>query len=201
VRRFLRILLNAATAVSLLLCAASLVFKLRGIWQDDYAYRGKPDGPAAVIFAGHGSLWIGVEEHWPREGAWEFASQPPSAYLTYNPAIAITSSSHFDMNSFPGISWMRASGWIARPPGGPIVATSKPPPFILAISISWWFIFVIGAILPAIRTTYRLELHRRRRSQLSRERAGLCPACGYDLRATPGRCPECGMTPAQSPAE
>lgn len=47
---------------------------------------------------------------------------------------------------------------------------------------------VLGGILP---TLWLLKSLRARR-HAARLRAGQCPACGYDLRASTGRCPECG---------
>ena len=38
-------------------------------------------------------------------------------------------------------------------------------------------------------------LDARKRQREGAREASLCPACGYDLRATPGRCPECGTVP------
>src|SRR4051794_34948314 len=52
-----------------------------------------------------------------------------------------------------------------------------------------WFATALTALLPLLWAAVRIPPMVRRRKAA---RLGLCPSCGYDLRATPGRCPECG---------
>ena len=54
----------------------------------------------------------------------------------------------------------------------------------LTVGLSYWLLTSVSAVLPL------LWLRRLRRT---RYRAGLCPRCGYDLRATPEECPEGGV--------
>jgi hypothetical protein len=55
-----------------------------------------------------------------------------------------------------------------------------------------WLTVLVPAVLLILPSRGVASAVRRR----GRQRSGLCPACGYDLRATPGRCPECGAVPS-----
>jgi hypothetical protein len=61
----------------------------------------------------------------------------------------------------------------------------------LYVIVPIWFTAAFLYILPVWRI--KLGLQKRRRAV-----NGLCPACGYDLRATPDRCPECGKIVAKT---
>jgi hypothetical protein len=55
-----------------------------------------------------------------------------------------------------------------------------------------WIAAASAALILSVAALGFAQVKRRQ----DRRRAGRCPACGYDLRATPqgGRCPECGRT-------
>jgi len=53
------------------------------------------------------------------------------------------------------------------------------------MTIHWWLLALVFALLPAGRTLRYWE-------RVTARKVGHCAVCGYGLRATPERCPECG---------
>jgi hypothetical protein len=74
-------------------------------------------------------------------------------------------------------------GW-NRPVPGPRTGVWRGT-FVI---VPYWMPAALFATAPA---PWGIAYRRHRR----RQRAGHCPTCGYDLRATPDRCPECGFMP------
>ena len=97
-------------------------------------------------------------------------------------------------------------GWTSRAPddlsvscwgfSGWMVDESEPGHRATGIgwSTPYWFLVFLCSLPVGLRAF--LVLRRRRQHRL-----GLCPSCGYDLRATPGRCPECGTAVSAEPVK
>jgi hypothetical protein len=72
-----------------------------------------------------------------------------------------------------------------------VIGLSQPLPHFSAWGPAW-LPATTAAPLPAAWVAVRGAKRWRRRR---RTRLNLCPSCGFDLRASPGRCPECGAEP------
>ena len=191
-RRLGRILLNAVTVLSLLLCVAVGVMWVRGQRSADWFH------------------WTRTSEHeWRRETLvvgsdgfyvshqWFFFDNPGHA-RKYAAGLGATSGfshgvSQPQENPYSGTFWNRLG--FGRVPGALQTDTSSDGPYRYVFShahVPYWFVLVVLSA-PCWLWLARTRV---RRIRARRARLGQCTHCGYDLRATPERCPECGKIPA-----
>jgi hypothetical protein len=177
-----RRLLNLVTALSLLLSVATAALWVRSYWVRDEWYRDRrvrtaAGGKAAVILvvSGGGKVTcrVGRMDHpWvygPKTGA-EWWPPPGQTW-----AFAQWRRDPWRERA----TWPWAFGFDTFP---------QPDPVQWTVDAPHWAPAAAFALLPVARA---VPWFRRRM-----RRPGLCPHCGYDLRATPDRCPECGTTRA-----
>jgi hypothetical protein len=171
VRRLLRILINAATALSFLLCAATVVLWVRSytiaeMWTVSPARR-----RCYFLTSSRGLLEIAGSTAFEKESPqW----RPHITHLHYSPYPSRTAWYGFaTMDGAYAFNWQFVGTFIYRS-----YTLPYPVPFAatLALPACWWLA--------------------RCRRRAPRHRPGLCRHCGYDCRATPDRCPECGTIPA-----
>jgi hypothetical protein len=194
-------LLNLLTVLSLLLCVAVATLWVRSRTAFDHvkwryaveATRGERQERSLHALSVRGRLFIGNSQELytpypPWEGWTSPLPRPGVSWVAsrYRPGWA---NAELDVSE----SFERYPAWRALGCGAVRMLTitnhGGPDRRFEAAAVPHWVPAAASAVLPLSRFVVSLRRRGRRRS-------GLCAACGYDLRATPGRCPECGTMAA-----
>ena len=158
-----RWLLNLAAALSLTLLVATAALWVRSRFVIDSYLTWYADGTERVLTSARGQVVL-------RKIWLKYPSAPTAEFRSARLTEGYTTRTGF-------------AGFFVED-GKATPAIPNTPNRWVIIAIPYWSIALTGAALPAIVL--------RRRLGARRQRSGTCAACGYDLRATPGRCPECG---------
>ena len=164
-------LFTLTTAMSLLLCAATCV-----LWALSYSY------PYTVI--------LNLSPHQRLLGVWSGS------------AMLCMDQERPELNGFDETRttiWSTESiykrEWLSFGTAASVQKSYSDDHHYSVVLVRWWYLplwlpSALFATPPAVWILRRIRRFRR-------WRRGLCPACGYDVRATPDRCPECGTVPAR----
>lgn len=194
-----RCIFTLLSALSLLLCVAIALLWPRSYFIGDaltidLPQFGRPlaDDTFSIV-SGNGGLRFSFN----RWAAWELGTRKPTRGDFH---------SHlFSHHSFPPFYPWQLNRALFRSLGCELsTAAEAISPTSVGSGVIYQFNVVLPdavplaatSILPALRLW---QWHRRRKRSL--RSAWACPACGYDLRATPNQCPECGMVPATAKAK
>ena len=173
-----RRLLNLLTALSLLMfLAVGALWARSGVVGDEWTFT--LGGRSVMVRSDWGRLSLAVLEDWVesdhfvwRRSGGGYHDTLPGRPISIPPEVL-------------GVQYRSGTFTYGRP--------TAAVPGATVTGRYWWLriyhphALLLLALLPAAHLLRRLSTRRR-------IAAGLCPACGYDLRATPGRCPECGAT-------
>lgn len=182
-----RRLLNLTTLLSLLLALAVAALWVRGRTWTDTLYWGRASGQSYEVQFARGVVQLSAAWDLERQAAgagWDALHVPSwDGLLTTGRRRGVWS-----VNSL-FLTWSDTSragrwGFAAAKQTLPNWTSPQTATCVL-VQAPLWFVLGVTLLLPSAHGARWL---RRRR----RIRKSLCPACGYDLRATPGRCPECG---------
>jgi hypothetical protein len=174
-----RKLLTLAAAVSAVLCVGACVLWVRSCWRYDELVWTRRQRVGSC--GEHLSLGVVSEA-----GQLDFHSQ----WYEENRLLA---------SDWPADGTVeRRHGWSVMPAvrgryhqlsrwGFSYGSIRRPDLVSRSVLVPHWFVVGLTGVAAAVGS--RWSRHHGRPAR------GLCPACGYDLRATPDRCPECGVIP------
>jgi hypothetical protein len=176
-RRFPRVLLNAATITSLVLCIGAIVIGARGYLYCDAMWLVYPNVEFGA-YQSQGRLVVSVRRPLPGE------------------SLLLHRSSMFDtcFGNPPDSSDYIDSLYAMGDPRflGFAVASYQDGVVCRDVILPTWATIAATIAIPALRVVLRS-----RRRGRDKDSNLACVSCGYDLRATPARCPECGTIPAR----
>jgi hypothetical protein len=182
---------NIAVGASLVLCVALGVLWVRSYWRVDVlSWRGK--SVAVNVVSDHGILSVRIEKVYHGLDA-----LPYTRGFDCSSGTRGTGGGLWVEMEYADLRWLRwvgiaydsnklAKAWYSFSTGDRQISYFTGErlysPHALAMMI---------LAAPAVIGLRRVQ------ARLHRRRSGLCPSCGYDLRATPDRCPECGTIAAE----